>query len=206
MEIERMYNDMDLEFLPTFEKAKTVLSIYRNVVWSIKNTADNILCESHATYGKELDTALLFLSEFAPEYKKQEFEDKVNYLFESKWLIGIIDNALKKISDYPVYGKIYFSIIYHYYLSKERYDDNQCMYITKLERTCYYQRKKEAISLMGISLWGFALPNLLKEIERNPNQKYPTSRLLPVYTSEGITRVAKASDQARVNLGRTKNG
>ena len=126
MEIERMYNDMDLEFLPTFEKAKTVLSIYRNVVWSIKNTADNILCESHATYGKELDTALLFLSEFAPEYKKQEFEDKVNYLFESKWLIGIIDNALKKISDYPVYGKIYFSIIYHYYLSKERYDDNVC--------------------------------------------------------------------------------
>lgn len=184
-EIERMYGEVELEYLPTFEKAKTILSTYRNVVWSIKSTADNILCESHATYGKDLDVALLFLSDFAPEYARRDFEEKVGYLFESKWLIGIIDNALARIADYPIHGKTYFSILYHYYLSKDKYDDNQCMRLSNLERTCYYQRKKEAIALMGISLWGFALPTLLKELKDNPRNIKSLERQghkIPVYS------------------------
>lgn len=33
-----------------------------------------------------------------------------------------------------------------------------------LEKTSFYERKNEAIAIMGIALWGYALPTLLKEI------------------------------------------
>ena len=38
-QIEGLYDQHNLEYLATYEKAKAVLSIYRNVVWSLKNTA-----------------------------------------------------------------------------------------------------------------------------------------------------------------------
>lgn len=168
-QIEELYQHQNLEYLDTYEKAKAVLSIYRNVVWSLKNTADNMVCETMATYGKDLDTALVYLSEFAPTDKKKDFEAKVNRLFETKWLIGVIDNALEKIADYPEYGEVYSKILFHYYLSKDKKNDDGCMVYINLERTSYYQRKKEAISLMGIALWGYSLPTLLHEIHKGEN-------------------------------------
>lgn len=168
-QIEGLYDQHNLEYLATYEKAKAVLSIYRNVVWSLKNTVDNMVCESMVTYGKDLDTALMYLSEFAPTHKKKDFEAKVNRLFETRWLIGVIDNALDKIADYPEHGEVYSKILYHYFLAKEKETDDGCMLITGLERTSYYLRKKEAISLMGIALWGYSLPTLLHEIREGKN-------------------------------------
>ena len=59
--------------------------------------------------------------------------------------------------------------MYHYFLAKEKETDDGCMLITGLERTSYYLRKKEAISLMGIALWGYSLPTLLHEIREGKN-------------------------------------
>ena len=58
--------------------------------------ADNI-----ETYGKSLDKALSFLYDFAPIEQKKDFEDKVTYLFETKWLIDLIDKSLVRIKEYP---------------------------------------------------------------------------------------------------------
>lgn len=152
-QIEGLYDQHNLEYLATYEKAKAVLSIYRNVVWSLKNTVDNMVCESMATYGKDLDTALMYLSEFAPTHKKKDFEAKVNRLFETRWLIGVIDNALDKIADYPEHGEVYSKILYHYFLAKEKETDDGCMLITGLERTSYYLRKRKQ-SLLWVLLFG----------------------------------------------------
>ena len=38
------------------------------------------------------------------------------------------------------------------------------MALVSMEKTMYYQRKKEAIYLMGIALWGYAIPDLRQEM------------------------------------------
>ena len=34
-----------------------------------------------------------------------------------------------------------------------------------LERTAYYQRKKEAIALVGVIIWGYTLPTAISQLE-----------------------------------------
>lgn len=34
-----------------------------------------------------------------------------------------------------------------------------------LERTVYYQRKKEAIALVGVIIWGYTLPTAISQLE-----------------------------------------
>ncbi len=166
-EIESLYLGQNLEYTSTFSKSKAVLNIYRSVVWQVTFSANNMVCESSAKYGKELETALVYLYEFAPEYMKQDFENKVKNLFETKWLIDVIDECLAKIKEYPEYGDDYYSILYYAFLSKDRNTDVCCMSKCKLERTTYYKRKKEAIALMGYMLWGYSLPNLIANIKKD---------------------------------------
>lgn len=171
-ELEKMYENHELPFLPTMMKAKAVLSIYRNVVWAVKNTAQCLVCEQEVTYGSDLGTALSYLENFAPDRVLEDFESRVRNIFETKWLIEIIDNALARIKEYPVYGKCYYTILHYSYLSCDKHSNEEIMRKVALEKTAFYQRKNEAIAIMGIALWGYALPTLLKELSDEKKKEF----------------------------------
>ena len=61
-QIEQLYQEQSLDVLTIYERSKALLEIYRNVIWSLKNTADSMIYETQETYGKDLDEALIYLS------------------------------------------------------------------------------------------------------------------------------------------------
>lgn len=162
-EMEMLCMNLGMDSDSIWHKTKALLKIYRKVVWVLQQRVQFMVEESSVTYGKSLEKAVAFLNEFAPIEQQYEFEHKVTCLFETKWLINLIDRALMKIQTYPEYGKVYFTIIQKVFLSEEKTTDLYCMEILHMEKTMYYQRKKEAIYLMGISLFGYAIPQLEKE-------------------------------------------
>ena len=170
-EIEALYVNLGLDKDEIWHKTKALLSIYRKVVWSLSEHLNCMVAENIETYGKSLDKAISFLYDFAPMDEKKDFEDKVTYFFETKWLIDLIDKSLVRIKSYPEQGELYFTIIHNIYLKEKKIFDVDCMALVNMEKTMYYQRKKEAIYLMGISLWGYAIPDLKDEMEMAKNLK-----------------------------------
>ena len=61
--------------------------------------------------------------------------------------------------------EIYHKIIYNYYISEQKITDEVCMRNVSLERTVYYQRKKEAIALVGVIIWGYTLPTAISQLK-----------------------------------------
>lgn len=57
---------------------------------------------------------------------------------------------------------MYCEILSKCYLSKFKYKEAEMLEIMDMERSTYYDRKKEAVLLFGLSLWGNAIP-MLKE-------------------------------------------
>ena len=103
--------------------------------------------------------------------RRKILRTRFTYLFETKWLIDLIDKSLVRIKSYPEQGELYFTIIHNIYLKEKKIFDVDCMALVNMEKTMYYQRKKEAIYLMGISLWGYAIPDLKDEMEMAKNLK-----------------------------------
>ena len=164
IKIQAQYFDLNSKQLYT--QTKSLLNIYRNVVWSVKTRANNLEHEIAGTYGMQHKTALMYLSDFAPEKAKAEFEMTVSNLFQSQWLIKLIDLSLQYVCDYPIYGETYSQILRLRFMDETKRNDNTVSEILSLERSTYYERKKEAILLLGISLWGFVVPNTLETYKR----------------------------------------
>lgn len=155
--IAKMYEQLGLAQDDIFHKTKLLLSIYRDVVWATLSSCDCVNEEIYY-YGDDLNEALVYLEEFAPDIERSEFESRVCSLFENKWMIDLIDKAMSKVYDYHNNGKLYHEILSKSYLTAFRYTESELLEILGIERSTFYDRKKEAIMLLGIALWGYAIP------------------------------------------------
>ena len=142
-----------------YKKSKLLLEIYRDVCWKTVRRCD-ILKEEMSFYGGgQLDQALIYLEEFVPEGTKRNFAENIQSLFETSWLIELVDSTIVRVKDFPDgNGDIYFEILSKYYLSKFKYTEREMLDILNLERSRFYDRKKEAILLFGEILWGTSIP------------------------------------------------
>ena len=164
--IEAQAQSIHLDTKEIYSKTKALLQLYQSVVWSVKNRADNLRREIAGTYGMQLSTALMYLSDLAPEKTKNSFEASVTMLFQSKWIIELLDLSLQYVQDDPLYGEIYARLLHLRFMDETRRSDADVSELLALERSTYYDRKKEAILLMGVSLWGFVVPNTLDTYHR----------------------------------------
>ena len=153
--IRKMYEQLNLNQSDIFSKTKLLLSEYRDVVW-ITLSESACVNEELVYYGEELNSALVYLELFAPDTEKQEFEIRISALFENKWMV---DTAMAKIYDYHNNGRLYHEIISKSYLTAFRYTESELLDLLKMERSTFYDRKREAILLLGVSLGGYAIPS-----------------------------------------------
>lgn len=144
----------------TYHKAKLLLKIYRDVIWSVEGKVAELEEEYYEMGSKSLAEALDYLSDYDPNVNREELEAELCAVFKSKLLIEIVDKALLKVKNYPDYGEIYFDILHKQYIEKFKYSEKNIISFLNCERTTFYKRKKEAINLMGIALWGYVLPEL----------------------------------------------
>lgn len=80
-----------------YERAKLILSIYREVCWSTIDRANDVCDTLICTYGDSLDGALIYLENFAPDEARERFEERIRSLFETKWIIELVDMAMKSV-------------------------------------------------------------------------------------------------------------
>lgn len=155
-----MFKGLNIERESVVHKTKLLLKIYRPVVWSTSNRAFEV-CESAEMYcSKTMVETLEYLANYAPEVEQERFSERVCSLFETQWLISIIDHAMNKIYEYPDNGKLYHEILSKQYLTVCKYSEQEMLELLNLERSTYYDKKKEALELFAISLWGYTIPSM----------------------------------------------
>lgn len=166
--IQRICRMQNLDEKVLYARSKLILSIYRDICWSTIGRAGEVREELVCYCGSQLDDALVYLETFAPDEAKEQFEERIKTLFETRWMIELVENAMVRIRDYPSNGNLYCEIISKCYLTCFKYRETELLEILDMERSTFYDRKKEAVLLFGLSLWGNAIPKLkgfLGEVE-----------------------------------------
>lgn len=168
--INRICNMQKLEPQTLYERAKMLLSIYRDVCWTATDRARDVEGELTCYCSGELEDALVYLEEFAPEAEKCKFEDTIASLFQTNWLVELVDQAMMKVKDFPYNGNLYFEILSMAYLHTFKYTESDMLEMLHLERSNFYDKKKEAILVFGLSLWNDALPKIRMFIQETAEE------------------------------------
>ncbi len=57
-------------------------------------------------------------------------------------------------------GQLYHEILSKQYLTVYKYTEFEMLELLGLERSTYYDKKKEALDLFAICLWGYTIPSM----------------------------------------------
>ena len=112
--------------------------------------------EAEYCYGRELEEGLLYLNDFAPTVEREKFEETVKSLFQTKWLVELVDSAMVKMRDFPYSPQLYFDIVFKCYLSRFRYTEPELLETLRMERSTYYDRKRKQLKY-SVYLFGGVL-------------------------------------------------
>ncbi len=67
-----------------------------------------------------------------------------------------------KTKEFPHGGDTFFEIISKCYLTRWKYTEKEMLEILNMDRSRFYDKKKEAIMIFGICLFGNAIPKFRK--------------------------------------------
>lgn len=154
-------------------QAKLLLNCYRRVCWDATGRCEPIDDDQGCYRDGNLMSALDYLTQFDPDAGSDTFEDTIRSLFETRWMIDLVDNAMMRVKEFPDQGDTYFEIITKCYLTRFKYSEREILEIVNLERSRYYDRKKEAMMVFGISLWGKEIPKLKRFLEQCDSESLP---------------------------------
>ena len=152
--IHSMCEMQDINEEALYQKAKMLLSIYRRVCWSTVGRAEAVSEDICCYCGSDVDGALIYLETFAPDEQKARFEVRIQSLFESRWMMEMMEGAMSRVYEFPDGGNLFYDILNKAYL----------------ERSRYYDKKKEAIMVFGLALWGAELPKVKEFLQEEPDE------------------------------------
>ena len=107
---------------------------------------------------------MVYLETFAPEKEKDCFQSKVESLFETRVLVDMVDTAMLRVKEYPERGNEFFEILSLKYLNRFRYKGRDVWEILNMERSVFFDKKKDAILVFAYAFWETALPKYRKAI------------------------------------------
>ena len=143
--IEAMCASQNMNAVELQAKAKLLLSSYRHVCWASLGSCQLESDEDYLVADETIERALDYLQTYSPSEDKNSFERNLKMLFDTKWMIELVDSAMVQVREYPGAGDEYFEILSKFFLSKFRYCESDLLQVLSMERSRYYDRKKEAL-------------------------------------------------------------
>lgn len=147
-----------------YHNAKKLVETYRGVMWGLEHTYSEAqgICVGLGYEGilEALDYLEAGLSD---ELQSLRLDDSVRSLLFTHSLIKLVDRAMLALKEYPGCGEAYYELIQRLYFLKYSYTEDEMLDTLDISRSTFYRKKKDALSLLGMILWGYMLPGIIAE-------------------------------------------
>ena len=161
-DLSKVYNFESLYSDKIYHNTKLLLKLYSKVMWRMSNSIMEMESECYLFSGSNLFDVVDTLIDIDPRVDKIRIENRLQSIEDSKSILELIDRALILLKNYPNDGEKYYEILKKSYLEFVKYSESEILERLNISRSTYFRDKKKAVTLLGIILWGFVIPDIKK--------------------------------------------
>ena len=156
---------------PRYHDTWRLLKKYRDVVWSLELSVQQLKKEFQVEYGSSVDEFLESIYLAGADLHGTHLEDHARCLERSNKMLNLVNNAVELLRTRHKNGEAYYWILYYSFLSPQQLKNVEEIieqlrpHIRDISFRTYYRRRKEAVEALSYILWGYTAQESMSVLE-----------------------------------------
>lgn len=156
---------------PRYHDTWKLLKRYRDVVWSMELSVQQLKTQFKIEYGSSIDEFLESVYLAGADLSGTQIEDHARCIERSNKMLTLVTNAVDLLRKRHKNGETYYWILYYTYFSPQQLRNVDKIitqlrpYIRDISFRTYYRRRKDAVEALSSVLWGYTAQDSLSVLE-----------------------------------------
>lgn len=148
-----------------------LLKKYRDVVWSLELSVQQVKNQFQIEYGTDIDAFLDSIYLAGADLGGTRLENHAKCIERSHKMLTLVGNAVNLLRTRHKNGEVYYWLLYYTYLSPQQLRNTEEIieqlrpHIRDISFRTYYRRRKEAVAALSSVLWGYTSQDNLEVLE-----------------------------------------
>lgn len=144
-----------------------LLKKYRDVVWSLELSVQQIKNQFQIEYGSSIDDFLDSIYMAGADLGGTQIENHARCIERSHKMLTLMQNAVDLLRTRHKNGEMFYWLLYYTYLSPQRLQNvDEIMeqlrpHMRDISVPTYYRKRKQAVEALSSILWGFTSQDCL---------------------------------------------
>jgi len=165
-------DEKDIMNDPLFHNTWKLLKSYRDVVWSLELSVQQVRNKFQIEYGNSIEDFLDSIYLAGADLSGTDIEHHAKCIERSHKMLKLLGNAVDLLRNKHKYGETYYWILYYTFLCPQQLHNAEEIieklrpYVRNISFRTYYRRRQDAIEALSSVLWGYTSKNCLSILEQ----------------------------------------
>lgn len=139
-----------------------LLKKYRDVVWSMELSVQQVKKEFEIEFGSTIDDFLESVYLAGADLSGTKIENHARCIERSNQMLKLLNSAVDILRTRHKSGETYYWLLYYTFLSPQQLDnvteiiEQLQPHIRDIGRTTYYRKREQAVTALSSILWGYS--------------------------------------------------
>ena len=154
-------HEIDATENPLYHDTWMLLRKYRDVVWSLEVSVQNVRKDFQIEFGSTIEDFLESIYIAGVDFSESGIEAHAQCIERSYQMLKLVDSSVNLLREKHKSGEEYYWMLYYSFLSPQQYHNVEKIiellqpHIMDISYRTYYRKRKEAIGVLSSILWGY---------------------------------------------------
>lgn len=171
-QVKNQINMQDVAENPLFHDTWTLLKKYRDVVWSLELSVQQVRNSFQIEFGASIEDFLDSIYLAGADLSGSSLEHHAKCIEKSHHMLKVMETAVELLRSKHKNGESYYWILYYTFLSPQQLRSVEEIieklqpHIRNISFRTYYRKRQEAVEALSSVLWGYTSRDCMEVLEQ----------------------------------------
>lgn len=156
---------------PLYHNTLVLLKKYRDVVWSLELSVQQVRTQFENEYGSSIEDFLESIYLAGVDVNDKKIVEHTQSIERSHKMLKLLDTSVDLLRTKHKNGEIYYWILYYCFLSPQQYRNAEEImeqlrpHLLDISYQTFYRKRKAAINTLSSILWGYSSRETVEILE-----------------------------------------
>ena len=164
-------NDLDVTKDPSYHNTWKLLKKYRDVVWSLELSIQQIRSKFEIEYGNSIEDFLETIYVAGLDLAESTITHHAQCIERSHKMLKLMESAVELTRTKHKHGETYYWILHYTFLTPQQFSsveeiiENLRPHIRDISMPTYYRKRRDAIESLSSVLWGYTAKDSMEVLD-----------------------------------------